>query len=269
MDAAVQTTSGWDHPLTAHFYEEFCRRHSRYQEANDALVEASRIRPGMRILDIGAGTGRTAESVLPFLGDGEVLCVEPATAMRSLGRRRIVDSRVRWVSDLPDSAGAFDRILWGAGIWQVEPIGRPFGQLARLLNPGGAICFNIPSLYLGIPDEPGGGPDPLLLELPTLLAPPEPPAESSWTSPPVTEEIDRLLSDSGLTPERTSHRIRIMQACLRDWLKIPVMTDRPFAGMNPNERARRIDDAFQRVDADSWKWEGWVIWAAWKPDRGI
>src|SRR5438876_6812069 len=98
MPTVALPTYDWDHPDTARFYEEFCRRHTRYQEANRALVDAAGIQPGMKILDVGAGTGRTAESALPYLYDGQILCVEPAEAMRQVGQERLTDSRIRWSS---------------------------------------------------------------------------------------------------------------------------------------------------------------------------
>ena len=73
----------WEHPETAERYEAFYERHSRYRIANERLIANARITAGMSILDLGAGTGRTAEAALPFLGvDGRVLCVEPAERMR-------------------------------------------------------------------------------------------------------------------------------------------------------------------------------------------
>ena len=32
---------GWDHPETARYYEAFCERHSRYGDANAALIAAA------------------------------------------------------------------------------------------------------------------------------------------------------------------------------------------------------------------------------------
>jgi len=253
---------GWDHPLTAQYYEEFCRRHTRYQEANAALITAADIGPGMRILDVGAGTGRTAESALPLLGDGRIECIESAAAMRRIGEGRLTDRRVSWSTDLPDSILRYDCILWGAGIWQAAPLEQTIVRLASLLEQDGVLCFNIPSLYLGIPDEPGGGPDPRLLELPSLLGNSSPEVPQDWTPLPNPERIDEMLRRYGLQPERTAIRIRISEECLRDWLKIPVLTDRLMPGVDPMERARRIDDAYSNVSADSWKWEGWMVWVA-------
>src|SRR6185369_7586494 len=107
-------------------YERFCRRHARYQIANDVLVREASIARGQRVLDFGAGTGRTASAALSRLGrDGTVVCVEPAAAMRASGRRRLRDPRVTWRADLPavsTPGDAFDRVLAGAVIWQLDSL---------------------------------------------------------------------------------------------------------------------------------------------------
>ena len=162
--------SGWDEPETPAYYEAFCRSHSRYTRANAELISHARIAPALRVLDLGAGTGRTAEAALERLGEnGRVVCVEPSAAMRAAGMRRVTDGRVAWMARLPEAEGTFDRILCGAAIWQLDPIPATLRTLARLLGPDGALCFNIPALYLLEPDEPGGGSDPLLLSMPALL----------------------------------------------------------------------------------------------------
>ena len=55
---------GWDHAATARIYEEFCERHERYRRANLELVRHARLAGGQRMLDLAAGTGRTAEAIL-------------------------------------------------------------------------------------------------------------------------------------------------------------------------------------------------------------
>ncbi len=68
MARGRSTMSGWDDPETAMYYEAFCRSHSRYARANAALVAHAFITPGMRLLDLAAGTGRTAQAALRRLG---------------------------------------------------------------------------------------------------------------------------------------------------------------------------------------------------------
>jgi SAM-dependent methyltransferase len=259
---------GWDHPETARAYETFCRRHARYRKANRELVRHASLSPGLRYLDLAAGTGRTAEAVLPALGPtGRLCCIEPAAAMHELGQARLAgDERIAWRSDWPDDGDAFDRILCGAALWQFSPMEHAISRIARHLAPGGALVFNIPSLYLGEPDLPGSGDDPNLVSLVGRVAARataiRPPAE--WTFQADIPEIERMLREAGLTPQRWRFRVRITQRCLRDWMKIPVLSDHLLPDMAPLERAAVIDAAFAETDAASWKWERWTGWTAWK-----
>jgi len=262
---------GWNDPETAAYYEAFCRRHSRYARANAALIAHARIGPGMRLLDFAAGTGRTAEAALRRLGDGgSVLCVEPFSAMRAEGMRRITDSRVQWSTSLPEASESFDRILCGAAIWQMDSLGETFTTLAALVRRGGALCFNIPAVYLLEPEEPGGGSDPWLLSLPAMLAAssehasaPDP-SDHATSSPLSGDAVKTWLNAAGLSPESWSFRVRVTQDAYADWLKIPVLTNRLLGLPIPYARARQIDAALSAVDRSSWKWERWRGWTAWK-----
>jgi SAM-dependent methyltransferase len=225
----------------------------------------------MGVLDVAAGTGRTAEAVLPSLGEsGRVVCFEPSAAMRAEGVRRVADDRVSWTATLPGPGSSFDRILCGAAIWLLHPVPETLGILARLLCPGGALCFNIPALYLSEPDEPGGGCDPWLLSLPELLLDsPDamvvaPPSEPRAHLPLSAGAITTSLNAAGLRSELWSFRIRITQAAYADWLKIPILTDHLMGGLAPAERAERLDAALRMADLSSWKWERWRGWTAWR-----
>jgi SAM-dependent methyltransferase len=272
--------SGWNDPETAAWYETFCRRHSRYRRANRELIAHAQIAPGMRILDIAAGTGRTAEAALQSLGEnGRVLCFEPSVAMRSAGMRRITDGRLRWSAVLPDATESFDRIVCGASIWLLDPLPQTLLMLAGLLCRGGALCFTIPALYLSEPDEPGGGSDPFLLSLPELLltspdasigqtnerlAPDLHVLEPSLPVPLSQSSITTWLNAAGLRAGQWSFRIRLSQIAYANWLKIPVLTEQLLGKLSPKARAERIDAALESVDRSSWRWERWHGWTAWK-----
>jgi SAM-dependent methyltransferase len=266
MTTAAQAEIGWDDPRTARYYEAFCARHPRYLAANTALVARAALGPGQCVLDVAAGLGGTAEAALPWLHrQGTLLCVEPAGAMRALGEARLCDRRVAWTARLPEPPARFDRVLCGAAIWQLVPLATTVMRLATLLAPGGALCFNVPSLYLGEPDAPGGGRDPYLLELPALLAGGATTDGAPAERVPDAAGFDAILEEAGLRPERTTARFRLGQAAYRDWLKIPLMTNRLLPDLDPDARARRIDEAYARVEAASWRWEAWTTWTAWAP----
>ncbi len=262
----MSSWAAWNQPDTVRYFEEFCRRHARYRNANRKLIRKARIGGSQKILDFAAGTGRTAEAALAFLGSGgSILCIEPADAMRLAGTERLPDPRVCWAAEMPDEARGWDRILCGAAIWQLEPLQEWLCRFARILRPEGAFCFNIPSLYLGEGEQPGGGEDPQLMLLPALLY------EKRTSAPPQTRgsirtapEIDAMLQTAGLVPQRWSVRTRLGYTAYRDWLKIPVNTEGLFAGVPADERAAIIDEAFEKVDARSWRRENWTGWTAWK-----
>ena len=260
--------TGWDHPDTVRHYEAFNRRHTRYRTANRALVRHAQLRPGLRVLDFAAGTGGTTAAALDVLGaDGRVDCVEPAQAMRAAGAQKF-DGRVRWLSDLESAGTGYERILCGAALWQVPDIAACIRALAERLAPGGALCFNIPAAYVGEPDPPGRGADPCLTELPGALARLGGGGELPAAAPFALarrEELHAALSACGLIPCPWSSASRLTQRAYRDWLKIPVLTDRLLASLDADQRACVIDAAYAGADAASWKPERWLGWTAWRP----
>jgi SAM-dependent methyltransferase len=264
------TRYDWDHPETARRYQWFAATHDRYAGANRELIAHAALTEGARVLDAAAGLGHTAEAALPRIGaSGRIACFEPAGAMRAAGARRIVDARVRWVPEWPAPPASFDRVLVGAAVWLLAPLADTFHRIARLLAPGGALVFTIPSLYLLEGDEPGGGADPLLLELPGRVAagaeaPPASPGPGEPAPPPDAKGMDALLAGAGLRPEPWRFRQRLTLEAYRDWLKIPVLTERLMPGLDAEARAARLDRAARELDANSWKWERWSGWTAWK-----
>lgn len=252
--------STWDCPDNVRFYEAFCEAHGRYSDANRALIGAASLARGQRVLDLAAGTGRTAETALAVASD--ITCMEPAGAMRDLGRRRI--PQAKWLARWPRRYAQFDRVLCGAAIWQMMPLDETFSRVAALLKPTGAFAFNIPSLYLGEADEPGNGRDPYLYELIGHLAAGRTPTAASTAALPGADTIDHLLREAGFMPARWCVRSRLTQGALRDWLKIPVMTDALLDGIEADERAALVDAAYALCDANSWRWETWTGWTAWK-----
>jgi len=275
---------GWDHPDTAHHYARFQRRFERYRQANVALVRHAALAPGMRVLDVGAGDGGTAAAALGHIGEGgTVLCFEPAAAMRALGERTLREWRVTWTGRWPVGQLRFDRVLCGAAIWQFQWLEATLRRVFELLRPGGCLCFDIPASYLGEPDPPGGGRDPLLFDLSASLvaeralvqdAPSTPPATSALTVEPTETEtreqalnsasVESMLAAAGFRSQRWRFATRLSQRAYSEWLKIPPTTDRLFLGLDAGQRARMIDRAFERVDASSWRWERWIGWTAWK-----
>ncbi len=263
----MNAVGGWHDPATAAAYRAFERRHGRYRHASNALARHAALAPGLRVLDLAAGTGTTALALLPALGEPLQLdCVEPSRPMREAGRQRLGDRLgLRWIGSLDEAGGPYDRIVCSAAIWQWPDLQRLLHGLAERLAPGGALVFNIPAAYVGEPDGPGGGSDPWLTGLAARLGPAPAAAAAAPAPPPPAAQIDRWLSEAGLVVQRWQQRQRLSQAAWCDWHKVPVITDTRWPGVDAGERARRIDAAAAGLDKASWRPERWLGWTAWRP----
>lgn len=264
--------SGWDDDATALAYRAFEQAHPRYALANRALARHAELRPGLRVLDLAAGTGGTVAEMLPALGaTGRVDAVESAQAMARRGAQRLGhDARVRWLPSLEQAGQGYDRITCGAALWQWPDPAALLGVLAERLAPGGALVFDVLAAYLGRPGDPGGGSDPWLTELVRRLVEAHPAPRTALEAAPkacvyTAAGLGQALRRAGLVVRRWQHRQRLSQAAWRDWLKIPPVSDGLWPGLDAAERARRIDAAAVGLDADAWSPERWFGWTAWRP----
>lgn len=262
MSGSGDPIDHWNCAAAARLYDAFNLNHDRYRLASEYLVQQTRLRDDVRVLDFGAGTGVTAQAALRMLGPaGQVVCLEPAAAMRAVGVANVDDSRVQWVESLCD-AERFACVLCSATIWQIEPFEAAIDQLASRVAAGGTLSFNVPAAYLGQPDEPGEGSDPYLLGLPTLLADPSRRSGAQPMNLPVADEVDVLLAQRFASVSRWSQATRLDHPAFRDWMKLPVINEPFFPGVAIDERVRQIDAAFERCDPGSWRWETWLGWTA-------
>jgi ubiquinone/menaquinone biosynthesis C-methylase UbiE len=111
-----------------------------------AVVEAAGIGPGMRVLDLGAGSGNTA---LLAAGQGaEVTAVDLTDDLFGTCWQRAAAAGVSvvWLAvnpeDLPFGAGHFDRVLSAVGgLLAMAPNQRRVAaEMARVCRPGGVLA---------------------------------------------------------------------------------------------------------------------------------
>ena len=262
---AREDDDGWDQVDNAASYDRFWDEHPRYRLANEALVERlEAAAPQARsILDLAAGTGRTAARLLERFGDEvRITCFEPASAMRRRGEARA--PRAKWVPAWPSER--FDAVLCACAIWQL-PLATTFTHAAAGLPPGGAFVFDIPALYLGIPDEPGGGNDPTLTDGLVGLARATTAPSTPAPNPPFlggVAGVEAALDDAGFSVVVHEAQRRLRAHELRDWLTLPVISRAVVPNADAEARAEAIHRAFADVDAASWRWEGWRLFVATK-----
>ena len=94
---------------------------------------------GLRVADIGAGTGILTDQLIRLGAD--VTAVEPDEAMRAEFRRRLPSARLVAGSaeDIPLPAGSVDAVLCGQAMhWFNLDVALP--EIARVLMPGGVLA---------------------------------------------------------------------------------------------------------------------------------
>lgn len=107
-----------------------------------ALARAG-LTPGMRVLDVGVGTGLTARQASRLAGaTGRVTGVDPSPGM--LSRARVpagVELLEGSAEALPVPAASVDFVSMGYALRHVADLGLAFREFARVLVPGGRLCI--------------------------------------------------------------------------------------------------------------------------------
>ena len=98
---------------------------------------------GMKVLDVGTGTGLLACEVVHLLGPGgHVVGVDPSPQMMAVGRRHAGIRFVQSVGEcLPFPDSHFDFITMGYALRHVPDLHEAFQEYFRVLKPGGRVLL--------------------------------------------------------------------------------------------------------------------------------
>ena len=93
------------------------------------------------MLDVGCGTGRVTEALLPLVPRGRVLAMDASADMVGLARRRLGDRAEVWCQDVLDLDldEPVDAIVSTATLHWVTDHDRLWTRLAGALRPGGVL----------------------------------------------------------------------------------------------------------------------------------
>lgn len=108
----------------------------------EALTRAG-LCAGMRVLDVGCGTGMLAAQAAAITGpQGRVVAIDPSAGMLDRARARGTPLPVRGVGDaLPFHDAAFDMLSMGYALRHVADLQAAFREFRRVLKPGGVALM--------------------------------------------------------------------------------------------------------------------------------
>ncbi len=151
----MDTPSTWQAAETANHYKTFTQKTTMYQELSLVIVKLAAIEPGMRVLDLGCGTGVTTQAVLQNLGQsGQIYALDISASMLAVAQEQVTASNVTFLhADAVDVATVLadqppvDRIVCNSVFWQLRHKPETLAALQQVLAPHGRFIFNAPEPY--------------------------------------------------------------------------------------------------------------------------
>jgi trans-aconitate 2-methyltransferase len=109
--------------------------------AAEVVARLEGIAPDATLLDVGCGTGRVTEALLPFVPSGRVLAIDASADMVALARRRLGDRAEVWCQDVLelDLDEPVDAIVSTATFHWVTDHDHLWRVLAGALKRGGRL----------------------------------------------------------------------------------------------------------------------------------
>lgn len=109
---------------------------------HEALLRAG-LAPGMRVLDVGIGTGMVAREAVQIVGDATaVIGVDPSPGMMANAHLppgvQLLEGRAE---ALPVADASVDFVSMGYALRHISDLSAAFAEFRRVLKPGGRICL--------------------------------------------------------------------------------------------------------------------------------
>ena len=121
-------------------YDRFVGRYG--VPLGDAMLTFAGVRPGMRVLDVGCGTGALAGQAAALVGAANVAAADPSEPFVESCRRRVPDADVRVAAaeSLPFDDDSFDAVLAQLVVPFMSDAPKGVSEMARVAGPSGVVA---------------------------------------------------------------------------------------------------------------------------------
>ena len=108
----------------------------------EALLRAG-LASGMRVVDVGVGTGLVARQAVQIVGDrGSVVGVDPSAGMMAQADLPPeVELKQGTAESMPLPEQSFDFLSMGFALRHLSSLSAAFGEFHRVLRPGATVCL--------------------------------------------------------------------------------------------------------------------------------
>src|SRR5215210_6977319 len=122
--------------------DDYDRFIGRYGPAlGDAMLDYAGVRSGMRVLDVGCGTGALAARAAAAVGGENVAAADPSEPFVETCRRRVpeADVRIAPAESLPFADDGFDAVLAQLVLPFLTDAPQGAAEMRRVAKPGGVV----------------------------------------------------------------------------------------------------------------------------------
>jgi len=126
--------------VQAEIYDRFVGRYS--EDLARAVVDRAGVRSGLKVLDVGAGTGKLTGVLAGIVGEENVAAVEPSEPFAATLANAFpaADIRLGTAEKLPFDDGSFDVVLAQLVVNFMADPEAGLAEMARVTRPGGCVA---------------------------------------------------------------------------------------------------------------------------------
>lgn len=135
------------------YYHAIASEMALYRESNRRLCELAELRPGMTVVDLGAGSGLTSLAALGQVPEGlNLIAIDNSPSMIEEARRNLGDRvQAYHVADAADGADLVgekvDRVLCNMSLWTFRNPEDVLSRWRGKITPTGRLCFTLFGTY--------------------------------------------------------------------------------------------------------------------------